>query len=103
MCLSNLILITPTELSHTTPQSLTTSKGPTEGTTKPGAKYSYTSDQLKEIRIHTKPTSLTSLPFGTIRTIQELNLNNKTRKPRNKKSKSTAQGIDIQNLRQIET
>ena len=102
MCLSNLVLITPTELSYSTPQSLTVSKGLTEATTKPGARYLYTSDQLKEIHRHTKPTSLTSLPFGTIKTIQELKLN-KTKKTRNKKSKSTAQGIDIQNLRQIVT
>ena len=95
MCLSNLILITPTELSYTTPQSLTISKGLTEATTKPGARYSYTSDQLKEIQIHTKSTGLTTLPFGTIGTIQELRLSNKTRKTRNKKSKNTTHGIDI--------
>ena len=92
MCLSNLILLTLTELSSTTSQLLTTNKGPTEANTKLSARHSYTSEQLKEIYSHTKPTSLTSLPFGTIRTIWELRLNNKTRKNRNRKSKNTAHG-----------
>ena len=75
-----------------------------EANTKPSARYSYTSEQLKEICSHTKPTSLTSLPFGTIRTIQELRFNNKTRKNRNRKRKNTTHGrIDTQNLRQIAT
>ena len=102
MCLSNLILITLTEISSTTPQSLTTYKTPTKTNTKPSAKYSYISEQLKEICRHTTPTSLTSLPLGTI-TIWELRLNNKTRKIRNKKSKNTPPGIAIQNHRQIVT
>ena len=103
-CLSNLILLTLTELSSTTPQLLTTNMGPIEANTKPSARHSYTSEQLKEIYSNIKPTSLTSLPFVTIRTIQELKLNNKTRKNRNKKGKNTAcGGIDTQNLRQIVT
>ena len=92
MCLSNLILLTPTELSSTTLQSLTTNKGPTEAKIKPSARHSYTSEQLKEICSHTKPTNLTSLPFGSIRTIHELKLNNRTRIIRNRKSKKAACG-----------
>ena len=74
---------------------ITINKGPTEANTKPSVRHSYTSELLKEICNHTKPTSLTNLLFGTIRIIQELRLNNKTRKNRNKKGKNTAHsGID---------
>ena len=79
-------------------------QGPIEANTKPSARHTYTSEQLKEICSHTKPTSLTSLPFGTIRTIYELRLKNRTRKNRNRKSKKAAHDrVDTQNLRQIAT
>ena len=90
MCLSNLILLSPTELSSTALQSITTNKSPNENKVKPSTWHSYASEQLKEILNHTRPTNLTSLPFGTIRTIHELRLNNRTRKNRNRKSRKAA-------------
>ena len=52
---------------------------------KPNVWHPYTSEQLKEIHNHPRPTNLMCLPFGTIRTICKLRLNNRTRKNRNKK------------------
>ena len=103
-CLSNLILLLPTELYSTALQSQTTNKSSTENKIKPSAQHSYTSEQLKEIWKHTRPINLTSLPFGTIRTIWQLRLNNRTRKNRNRESRKVAWcGIDTWNLSQIAT
>ena len=101
MCLSNLILLTLTEFTTTTRQSLTTNKSPTENKMRPSTWHSYTSKQLKEIHYQIRPTNLTGLPFWTIRTIWELRLNNRTRKITNRKT--ACDRISTQNLRQIAT
>ena len=67
------------------------------------SRHAYTSKQLRAIYDHVKPTSLTNLPFGSIRRIRELRLNKKTRSRRN----NTCQHLEpcrkdeIRNLRQV--
>ena len=47
--------VTNHKTRFTAPQSLTTNKTPTKANTKPGVKYSYTNEQLKEIHRHKTP------------------------------------------------
>ena len=98
------MLLSPMEFSATAPQALTTNESSTENKIEPSAWHSYTSKQLKEICNHVKPTNLISLPFGTMTTICELRLNNRTRKNRNRNSRKTAQDrMNKWNLRKIGT
>ena len=104
MCLSNLILLSPTEFFAIAPQSLNSNKSPTENKMRLSAQHSYTRKQLMEISSHIKPTNLTSLSFGTIRTIHKLRLNNRASQNRNRKRrKTTWDRINTWNLIQIAT
>ena len=58
---------------------------------RPSARHSYTSNQLREMHNHIKPTNLTSGPFGTIRTIHKLRLSNRIGKIEIGKEEKTAQ------------
>ena len=106
MCFTNLIQI----------QTIPTTTGPTSPTYIPTknhmqtcsgnfSRHTYTSKQLWAIHDQVNPTSLTNLPFRSIRRIRELRLNRKPLTIRINKNQHTnpKRKAEIRNLRQIPT
>ena len=80
ICLLNLILLSPTDFSTTASQPITTKKSLIKNKTDLGHSTNTLADNSRKICNQIKSTNLTSLTFGTIRTICELRLNNRIRK-----------------------
>ena len=69
------------------------------------SRHTYTSKQLWEIQDQVNPTSLTNLPFGSIRRIREFQLNRKPPTIRINKNQHTnpKRKANIKNLTQVPT
>ena len=115
MCFTNLIQILPSETDLSTlkstdlstPRSSFTNNTPRHITIGNASRHVYTSKLLRAIYDHVKLTSLTNLPFGSIRRIRELRLNKKPRSRKKKKQKcqhlELCRNVEIKNLRQVPT
>ena len=106
MCFSNLIQIQtiPTTTGLSSPTYIPT-KNHRQTCSGNFSRCTYTSKQLWAIHDQVNPTSLTNLPFGSIRRIREFRLNGKPPTIRINKNQHTnpKRKADIRNLRQVPT
>ena len=107
MCFSNLIQIQtiPTTTGLSSPM-YTPTKNHRQACSGNSPRHTYTSKQLWAIHDQVNPTSLSNLPFGSIRRIRESRLNRKppsTIRMNKNQHTNPKRKADIRNLRQVPT